>query len=67
MTHIIQSNKDVDFWRRQIYIAGIDNVLSSLFHHEANEEFEQCAIIKSAIESHNERSNDDLPTDRKAL
>lgn len=62
MTHIVEESKDIDFWRRQIPIAGIDNVLASLHYHEAKENYLECQKIKTAIEQHNERVNDNLPT-----
>ena len=62
MTHIVEESKDIDFWRRQITIAGIDNVLASLHYFEAKEFYRECLTIKNAIEQHNERVNDNLPT-----
>lgn len=62
MTHIVEESKDIDFWRRQIPIAGIDNVLASLRLFEEKQEYLECAKIKTAIEQHNERVNDNLST-----
>jgi len=42
-----------EFWIRQIEIAGIANVEYSLEMAIYNQEFEQCSVIKEAIEQFN--------------
>jgi hypothetical protein len=55
MEHIMTGTHSKEFWIRQIEIAGLDNVSYSLEMAEFNREYEQCAVIKEAIEQFNNR------------